>query len=208
MKTKRLNKNYYIEYIPNSKWMTDPPESLPDLVVQRRRWYNGSLFASFHVLLYMLKIWHRDNIFQNLKLTIFYVFMIFQNLFSFWAFGWFYAAYSIFLREAFPSSLWSHVVVVANILENVYILCLLLLLFLCTTIDVSNAKTEFWIASGIFWMFSLLMIGWSIYYAFGSAITLITVSIFLLYLLTFMIPIGWNIWRFKLGTMIRGLLYG
>ena len=52
----KKDENFIIEYIPGAKCLTDPPLSLSNLIKQRRRWYNGSLFASFHVLSNIFKI--------------------------------------------------------------------------------------------------------------------------------------------------------
>ena len=151
----------------------------------------------------MLKVWKRKNWFYNLILSIYYLFLVFQNAISFCSIGWFYAAYSIFLREAFPSSRWTNSFQAANILENLYILSLLLLLFLWTSADVKYLNIEFWIFSFIFSIFSLLLIGWSIYYAFGSTISLITILLFGLYVLTYIIPIIWNWGSFRISTLIQ-----
>ena len=53
--------NYVLHYVPGAKCLTDPPLSLTGLLKQRRRWFNGSLFASFHVLLNMWWIWKRGK---------------------------------------------------------------------------------------------------------------------------------------------------
>lgn len=46
----KKNKEYIISYIPGAKCLTDPPLSLTQLIKQRRRWFNGSMFASLYVL--------------------------------------------------------------------------------------------------------------------------------------------------------------
>ena len=53
------NCDYVLHYIPGAKCLTDPPLSLTALLKQRRRWFNGSLFASFYVLFNMYRIWKR-----------------------------------------------------------------------------------------------------------------------------------------------------
>jgi chitin synthase len=41
---------FIIHYIPGAKCLTDPLMTLTNLIRQRRRWFNGSMFATFHVL--------------------------------------------------------------------------------------------------------------------------------------------------------------
>ena len=42
--------NWKINYVTGAKCLTDAPSNLASLIKQRRRWYNGSLFATLHVL--------------------------------------------------------------------------------------------------------------------------------------------------------------
>ena len=41
--------------------MTDAPIELTQLIKQRRRWFNGSMFATFYVLYSMLRVWKSGN---------------------------------------------------------------------------------------------------------------------------------------------------
>lgn len=49
----KKNCNYIIHYVPDAICLTDPPLLLNELIKQRRRWFNGSLFASLHVMKHM-----------------------------------------------------------------------------------------------------------------------------------------------------------
>jgi len=57
----KAGSNWLLRYVPNSIALTDPPDKLTDLFKQRRRWINGSLFASIHVLNKIFKIWHSKH---------------------------------------------------------------------------------------------------------------------------------------------------
>lgn len=52
---------YTLSYVPGSVALTDPPSKLSILFKQRRRWINGSLFASLHVLNKIFKIWYSSH---------------------------------------------------------------------------------------------------------------------------------------------------
>ena len=91
---------FIIHYIPGAKCLTDPPMSLTGLLKQRRRWFNGSMFATFHVLFSMCRIWKRKiNITRNLMFMFLYFYMIVQSILSFILVGLFYGAFSMFVRE-------------------------------------------------------------------------------------------------------------
>jgi chitin synthase len=47
---RKYSENWLLRYIPGAIALTDPPDSVIGLIKQRRRWTNGSLFASWYVL--------------------------------------------------------------------------------------------------------------------------------------------------------------
>jgi len=47
---RKYSGNWVLRYIPGCRALTDPPTTVVDLIKQRRRWTNGSLFASWYVL--------------------------------------------------------------------------------------------------------------------------------------------------------------
>jgi chitin synthase len=102
----KKDEDYIIHYVPGVKCVTDPPLTLTQLLKQRRRWFNGSLFASFYVLTHMCKIWKRKQGtgIRNTFLMLLYLYMFIQVALTFIIVGVFYAVFSIFLREILPSS--------------------------------------------------------------------------------------------------------
>ncbi|KAI8607663.1 chitin synthase-domain-containing protein [Chytriomyces sp. MP71] len=46
----KLNHRYVLKYVKNAKAETDVPTELHDLIKQRRRWFNGSFFASTYAV--------------------------------------------------------------------------------------------------------------------------------------------------------------
>jgi chitin synthase len=83
----KKNHNYTLHYVWKAKARTDVPTKLVDLIRQRRRWLNGSLFA----LIYALLGWGRllkyssHNIFRKMLLTlqfVYYLLMVGMQWFS------------------------------------------------------------------------------------------------------------------------------
>jgi len=92
----KKNWNYILDYIPGWKALTDAPNTLTQLIKQRRRWFNGSMFASFHVLANMCRIWKRSNsCCRNIGYMVLYLYMLVNMLVSYFIVGLFYASYSI-----------------------------------------------------------------------------------------------------------------
>ena len=46
-----------LKYVKSAKASTDVPTSVPEFISQRRRWLNGSLFASVHATVFWFRIW-------------------------------------------------------------------------------------------------------------------------------------------------------
>ena len=202
------NNNYIIEYIPGAKWLTDPPLSLTDLIKQRRRWFNGSLFATFHVLYNIVKIRKRNkSFFRNMFFIVLYIFMLAQTLLSQIIVGSFYASFSIFLRSILPSENWLSVTSAANVIENVYLIFLFFIIMLSTTVNISWAETGFRIWSVVMGLFTLLMISWSIIYAYQQQLNSLTVIFFGIYALTYFIPLILNWSKLKVSDFLKGIVY-
>lgn len=141
----KANASFIIHYIPGAKCLTDPPLSLTQLVKQRRRWFNGSLFATIHVMKSMYRIWARKwtSFIRNFFYMILYAYMILLLILSYIIVGLFYAAFSVFIRAVLPSDTCLSVTQAANVLENVYLIFLFFCLMLSTTVQVNYAETGF-----------------------------------------------------------------
>lgn len=129
--------------------MTDPPISLAGLVKQRRRWFNGSMFATFHVLSNMYRIWRRakSSYIRNVFFMVLYLYIIIITALSFVLVGTFYAAFSIFLRAILPSDECVNITRTANMIENAYLFFLFLITLLSSTVQIDWAETGFRIAA-------------------------------------------------------------
>ena len=203
------NWDFILNYVPGAKCLTDPPLSLTGLIKQRRRWFNGSMFASLHVLKHMCKICDRkwSSFFRNIFFMLLYLYMLIQMVLSFIIVGSFYAVFTIFLRAILPYENWWGITNPANIIQNVYIMFLGLTLLLSTTIDINWAENGFRLCSFVMGLFTFLMIGWSIVYALNESIQSISVIALAVFLLTYMIPLFVNIKNLKFWDFVKGLVY-
>jgi chitin synthase len=121
--------NYLLRFVPGCKALTDAPSSLTQLIKQRRRWFNGSFFATIHVIFHMCKIWRRKGSFiRNLFFYILFLYMILNTFVGFFLVGLYYGAFSVFVRSVFENDDDINPLKAANLIENMY------LIFIFTTL--------------------------------------------------------------------------
>ena len=203
--------NWKISYVPGAKCLTDAPLSLLGLLKQRRRWFNGSLFATLHVMSNPAKVacnkcWGK-SFWRNTFFLILYTYMIFITILSFVLVGVFYATYSIFLRAVLPSDDDPNIFRVANVLENVYLVFLFLLVILSTSIRLEWAMAAFWVSSLILGVFSIVLVVWGILYAIREDFDFIRIVGFCSYILLIVLPIILNLKHIRICQFLTGSFY-
>ncbi|OMH84486.1 Chitin synthase 1 [Zancudomyces culisetae] len=91
--TKR-NCNYVLKYVKSAKAMTDVPDTLPELISQRRRWLNGSFFAMFYAIAHWYRVLNSSHhIFQHFLFFIEFLYQVVNMLFSWFSLANFYLAF-------------------------------------------------------------------------------------------------------------------
>ena len=201
--------SYILNYVPGAKWLTDSPLSLAGLIRQRRRWFNGSTFASLHVLRHVWRVWSRKwtSFPRNILFMLLYLYMLVQMALSFVLVGSFFAAFSIFLKAILPSSIWISDTSAANIVQNVYIAFLCLTLLLSTSTDIAWAENGFRLCSFVFGLFTVLMIVWSVMFALKESTQSISVILLGAFLLSYLIPLFINIKKLMFCAFVKGIFY-
>lgn len=201
--------NFIIHYVPGAKCLTDPPMSLTELIKQRRRWFNGSMFATFHVLTSMCRIWKRKgSCIRNLFFMILYFYMIIQTILSFILVGLFYGAFSIFIRKTLPDDDCLNIFKAANLIENIYLIFLLAVLLLSITVDVKYAETGYRVCSFGMGCFTILMVVATILYAVSVDSIANFALIFIgIWLLSYIMPLLMNVTKLKAEDFVKGVIY-
>ena len=139
--TKKGPQPYRLSYFPNCRALTDPPLTIEGLLKQRRRWQNGSYFASWHVVRNLFcRIWATDHrVWRKIVVTLLYFYMTILQIFTFVIVGTFYSTFSIFLRSVIPDDKCLSVTHSANVLENGYLMLLLLCVIISITSPIAKA---------------------------------------------------------------------
>ncbi|KAK6329749.1 Chitin synthase, class 1 [Orbilia brochopaga] len=77
--------DWVLTYVKSSYAETDVPDRMPELILQRRRWLNGSFFAAVYALVHAFDIWRSKHSF--LRKLMFHIEFFYQ--FVFMLFSWF-----------------------------------------------------------------------------------------------------------------------
>jgi chitin synthase len=88
------NCKYILKYIKAAQATTDVPSSVPEFISQRRRWLNGSFFASIYALVHWNSIWSTNHgMFQMILFQIQFIYNLIQLIFTWFALGNFYLTF-------------------------------------------------------------------------------------------------------------------
>lgn len=93
--TKR-NCHWILQYVKSATGETDVPDTVTELILQRRRWLNGSFYASVYAIAHFYEFFRSDHSF--LRKIMFFVEFVFQTInmiFAWFAIGNFFLVFKI-----------------------------------------------------------------------------------------------------------------
>ncbi|RIA98760.1 glycosyltransferase family 2 protein [Glomus cerebriforme] len=134
----KRNCSWVLHYVKSAYAETDVPDSVPELISQRRRWLNGSFFTSVYAISHTFSIWRSDhNFIRKFLLHVEMTYQLFNLIFSWFALGNFYLAFYIFshyltqpdvVDEGNSKALWNVETgkIIFEILQYVYLSLLLI----------------------------------------------------------------------------------
>ena len=93
--TKR-NCHWILQYVKSANGETDVPDTVTELVLQRRRWLNGSFFAAIYAIAHFHEFFRSDHSMRR-KLAFFveFVFQTVNMIFAWFAIGNFFLVFKI-----------------------------------------------------------------------------------------------------------------
>jgi len=101
----KKREGWTLKYVKSAKASTDVPTTVPEFISQRRRWLNGSLFASIHSTVFFYKIWTSgQNIIRKFVLQIEFIYNAIQLLFTWTSLANFYLAFFFLVSSATSST--------------------------------------------------------------------------------------------------------
>lgn len=94
-----------LQYVKSAKASTDVPTTVPEFISQRRRWLNGSLFASLHATVFFFRIWTSgQGFFRKIFLQLEFIYNAIQLVFTWTALANFYLAFFFLVTSATADS--------------------------------------------------------------------------------------------------------
>ncbi|KAI2606209.1 chitin synthase I [Hypoxylon fragiforme] len=93
--TKR-NCHWILQYVKSATGETDVPDSVTELILQRRRWLNGSFFAAIYAIAHFYEFFRSDHsILRKLMFFLEFGFQTFNMIFAWFAIGNFFLVFKI-----------------------------------------------------------------------------------------------------------------
>ncbi|KAK9472151.1 chitin synthase I [Dipodascopsis tothii] len=101
----KRGQNWTLRYVNQASAATDVPEQLYELILQRRRWLNGSFFAAIYSLSHAFKIWKSNHsFFRKIMFHIEFAYQLFAMLFSWFGIGNFFLVFRLLTASLGDSS--------------------------------------------------------------------------------------------------------
>lgn len=101
----KKREGWVLKYVKSAKAATDCPTTVAEFISQRRRWLNGSLFASIHATVFWFRIWTSgQNFFRKCWLQLEFIYNAVQLFFSWTSLANFYLAFFFLVSSATKSN--------------------------------------------------------------------------------------------------------
>jgi len=149
--TKR-NCHWILQYVKSATGETDVPDTIAELILQRRRWLNGSFFAAVYAIVHFHQFFRSDHsFFRKIAFFIEFVFNTINMAFAWFAIGNFFLVFKILTTSLGDANLLGQV---GNILGVVFAWLYGVSLITCFVLSMGNrpaGSSRYYMAMVIFW---------------------------------------------------------
>ncbi|KAH8835645.1 chitin synthase [Flagelloscypha sp. PMI_526] len=174
----KKREGWVLKYVKSAKAATDVPTTLPEFISQRRRWLNGSLFASIHATVFFWRIWSSgQGFFRKIILQIEFIYNAIQLFFTWTSLANFYLAFFFLIQSATSNENQNafdflNVDGAATYVFEVFLKLYIALLFVVLVCSLGNrpqgSKKTYWLAVVLFGLCNIITLwcaGYTIYLA-------------------------------------------
>ncbi|KAK1828392.1 chitin synthase 3 [Podospora conica] len=149
--TKR-NCHWILQYVKSATGETDVPDTVTELILQRRRWLNGSFFAALYAIAHFHQFFRSDHsFFRKIMFFVEFVFQTVNMIFAWFAIGNFFLVFKILTTSLGQDNLLGNV---GSILGVVFAWLYGASLITCFVLSMGNRPAgsgKFFMAMVIFW---------------------------------------------------------
>jgi len=171
---RKYSEDWLLRYVPGCIALTDPPDSVIGLIKQRRRWTNGSLFASWYVLDHINMITRSGHgCMRKLGITFLYMFMLLNFAFTLILVGSLFASFSIFIRAFFNEDSCEDIGG-ARIFEYAYLALLFVFILMAITKPITKSGWIYSVFVVIFGLFIYTSIAFGFVYFLQNQLNTLT----------------------------------
>ncbi|KAL6252333.1 Chitin synthase, class 2 [Rhinocladiella similis] len=152
----KRNCRWILQYVKSATGETDVPDKIPEFVLQRRRWLNGSFFAAVYAVAHVYQLWRSDHsAIRKFMFLIEFTYQTINMLFAWFAIGNFFLVFRLLTASlGSPGPLGNAGTILGVVFEFIYLGTLLY----CFILSMGNRPTgskKSYLMMVIFW--SLLM---------------------------------------------------
>lgn len=118
---------WILSYVKSAVGETDVPETLTELILQRRRWLNGSFFAAIYAIAHFYQLFRsKHGLFRQIAFLVEFVYQTINMIFAWFAIGNFFLVFHILTTSLGADSLLGETgKILGLVFEWAYITCLL-----------------------------------------------------------------------------------
>lgn len=166
----KRHESWLLKYVKSAKAETDVPDHLSELVLQRRRWLNGSFFATIYAQTHIFSIWSSGHsLLRKLALHVEFFYQFVSMLFSWFAIGNFFLVFRILTNSLGDPSLgFAPGKVLSVILLYVYCGCIITIFVLSFGNRPNGTHIFYILMAGFFAMLMAYLIFATIYISVKS----------------------------------------
>jgi chitin synthase len=153
----KRNCHWILQYVKSATGETDVPDGMAELILQRRRWLNGSFFAAIYAIVHFYQIFRSDHSF--LRKLMFFIEFTYQSInmvFAWFAIGNFFLVFRILTTSLGQDQLLGNVgVILGNVFEWLYAATLIA----CFVLALGNrpqGSNKLYVSMVIFWAFIMM----------------------------------------------------
>jgi chitin synthase len=146
--------HWVLQYVKSATGETDVPDTMAELILQRRRWLNGSFFAAIYAITHFYQLFRSDHSFlRQIAFLIEFFYQTINMIFAWFAIGNFYLVFRILTTSLGSTDLLGNV---GKILADVFQWLYAATLLSCFVLALGNrpqGSGVFYMTMVIFWVF-------------------------------------------------------